>query len=191
MYDLASVKAWLGLPAAADPVQDPRITELMERALDAVQHELDWYFGASRPAEEILNGTGHRALWLRQPPLAGVVVHTRTNVGQAWTVVPAADYESDTDYITPSTSMGRSLFNVGAWEEGRRNFRVVYAEGFAVMPGDVEQLLLDLVKGKWEGRGTIPGMKSEKIGDYSYTRGDMEDTAGWAAVVARWKRGRI
>jgi len=188
MYNLAGVKAWLGITVAT---WDTELTALMARALDAVQHELDWYFGTSRPAEEVLNGTGLRALWLRQPPLNGVVVYTRTGVDQSWTVVPAANYESDADYLTPSTSMGRSLFNVGNWERGGRNYRVVYSEGFATMPGDIEQLLLDLVKGKWGALGTIPGMKSEKIGDYSYTRGDMEETAGWAAVVARWKRGRI
>lgn len=181
MYDLASVKAWLGLPAAADPVDDPILTDLMARALDAVQRELDWYFGTSRATEEILNGTGLRSLWLRQPPLAGVVVSDRTTVGDAWELVDAADYELG----------GRGLFNEGDWTRGVRNYRVAYEEGFATMPGDIEQLLLDVVNAKWRGRDTNPAMKSEKIGDYSYTRGDLEDSQYWMAVVGRWRRGRI
>jgi hypothetical protein len=187
-YNLASVKAWLGITVNT---WDTELADLMARALDAVQHELDWYFGTSRPAVEVMNGTGGRALWLRQPPLAGVTVHTRTGIDQPWTLVAATDYESDMDYTQPMTAMGRSLFNVGNWTRGKRNYRVQYNEGFAVMPGDIEQLLLDLVKGKWEGRGTTPGLKSERIGDYAYTRGDLEETEGWSMVVARWRRGRI
>jgi len=190
-FDLATVKAWIGLPAAADAVVDPQISELMARALDAVQHELDWYFGASRPAVEILDGTGTRALWLRQPPLSGVAVYERAGVGAAWTLVSAADYEASGDTSQPMTAMGRALFNVVNWTAGVRNYKANYDEGFTTMPGDIEQLLLDLVKGKWQGRGAIPGMKSETIGDYAYTRGDLEETQGWFSVVARWKRGRI
>lgn len=181
MYDLASVKAWLGLPAAADPILDPQIQALMDRALDAVQRELDWYFGTSRSAMEVLDGTGNRTLWLRQPPLGGVVVSDRTGVGIGWAVVDAGDYENSE----------RALFGVGNWTRGLQNYRVVYDEGFIIMPGDIEQLLLDIVNAKWSGRDVNPGMKSEKIGDYSYTRGDLEDSAHWGSVVMRWRRGRI
>ena len=178
MYDLNGVKAWLAITVET---WDGEIQALMNRALDAVQRELDWYFGESREVTETLDGTGNRVLWLRQPPLGGVVVSDRTGVGDAWAVVDTADYEGDT----------RGLFHVANWTAGVRNYQIVYAEGFAVMPGDIEQLLYDLVNAKWRGRTTNPAMKAEKIGDYSYTRGDLEGSKYWDTVVARWRRGRI
>lgn len=175
------------LAALIDTDLDSVLEGLIARAIDAVQLELDWYFCAPRSTEEILDGTGNRALWLRQPPVGDVVVSSRTTVGGSWSVVVATEYELGGGGLM----VGRGLFNVGNWTLGFRNYRVAYDEGFEVMPGDIEQLLIDIVSAKWKGRNTNPAMKSEKIGDYSYTRGDLEDSARWGAVVARWRRGRI
>lgn len=177
-WTLADVKRWLGISGAGF---DTDIQALMERALYAVQLELDWYFGASRLASETLDGTGGQELWIRQPPLNTPVVRVRDGVGGTWEVESAANYEVD----------GRGLFHETEWTAGFRNYRVDYAEGFAAIPGDIEQLLLDLVSGKWRSRTTNPEMQSERIGDYSYTRGDLESSPYWRGVVMRWRRGRI
>jgi hypothetical protein len=183
MWDLNSVKAWLEITV---DTTDAEIQMLMDRALDAVERELDWYFGASREISEILDGSGLRSLYLRQPPLNGVVVSERTTVGGTWAVVDAAEYELGGNGITA----GRGMFNAGDWTRGVLNYRAVYDEGFTVMPGDIEQLLLDLVSAKWRNRGT-EGLKSERIGDYAYTLGELEASDQWAKVVGRWRRGRI
>ena len=175
---LASAKAWMGITDAA---HDAEIQALIDRMLYTVQLELDWYFGIGRPAEEILDGPGNRALWLRQPPLAGVTVRYRAGVGEDWEMVDADDYEAD----------GRGLFHVGNWTAGVRNYRVNYAEGFVTMPGDIEQLILDLVSMKWQRRTTDPALKSERIGDYAYTLADLEESQYWTNVLMRWRRGRI
>jgi hypothetical protein len=83
------------------------------------------------------------------------------------------------------------VFNVGNWTEGVRNFRFNYTEGFVTMPGDIEQLILDLVAMHWARRDTDPRLKGEVIGDYSYTLGDLEESVFWGSVVMRWRRGRI
>lgn len=176
---LADVKSWLAITV---PTWDTELQALMDRALYAVQRELDWYFGAPRAATEILDGTGNRELWIRQPDAGGnLAVSSRSTVGGTWSAVDTDDYESD----------GRGLFNTGNWTRGVRNYRVTYSEGFATMPGDIEQLLLDLVSLKWKRRTSDPGLKSERIGDYAYTRGDLEESALWSLTVARWRRGRI
>jgi hypothetical protein len=157
---------------------------LILRTLDAIEKELDWYFGEPRAAVEILNGSGSRLLWLRQYIVGSTVsVQYRGGVGDAWETVDADDYEFDTG--------GRLLANVANWIKGVRNYRVSYTEGFATMPGDVEQLLLNLVVSRWNNRENDAALRSETIGDYSYTRGDLEEMPGWGAVWARWKRGRI
>ena len=162
---------------------------LIERAIFAVQRELDWYFCAPQATEETLDGTGTRNLWLRQPPADGeLAVYSRAGVGSAWAVVPTAEYDSG-GYGSIIT--GRGLFNVATWTKGLRNYRADYLEGFFVMPGDIEQLLIDIVATAWQNRTTNLGMKSEKIGDYSYTRGDLEGSRYWPSVVNNWRRGRI
>ena len=177
-YNLASVKRWLGITVNT---YDTDLQALMDRALYAVQRELDWWFDLPRAASEVLDGTGNRALWIRQPPTDTPIVSTRSTVGGTWEVVAATEYEQDQ----------RGFFSVGIWTRGVRNYRITYSEGFAVMPGDIEQLLLDIVSTKWKSRDTDPGMKSERIGDYSYVRGDLEDSSHWALVLSRWRRGRI
>lgn len=177
-WTLADVKDWLGITVNT---WDTELTNLMARALYTVEHELDWHFGTSRPAEEILDGSGTRAMYLRQPPLGDVNVWSRPNIDQAWEAVDSDDYEVG----------GRGVFLNTNWTEGVRNYRFNYDEGFVTMPGDVEQLILDLVAMRWRNRDNDPTMKSETIGDYSYTRGDLESSTFWESVVMRYRRGRI
>lgn len=177
-WQLADVKSWLGITVGT---YDADLQALMDRALYAVQRNLDWWFDQPRAAEEILDGTGARSLWIRQPSTTVPVISTRSTVGGTWGVVPVTDYENDQ----------RGFFHTGNWTRGVRNYRVAYSEGFTTMPGDIEQLLLDLVSTKWKSRSTDPGMKSERIGDYTYVRGDLEDSAFWGGVVNTWRRGRI
>jgi hypothetical protein len=180
MLTLQQVKDWLQVEGTE---YDTLLDELLDRTIDAVQIELDWYFGPARETEETLSGAGLPTLWLRQPPVdeADVTVTYRTGVGGDWEAVDPDDYEVD----------GRGITHYHRWTRGRRNYHVIYEEGFTEMPGDVEQLILDLIASKWKGRGDNPGMKSETIGDYSYTRGDMEGSEHWGSVKARWRRGRI
>jgi len=190
MPDLAMVKSWLGITEEAaelglpDTTWDTELGELLGRTVDFIQRELDWYFGAPRAAVEVLNGPGLRGLWLRQYIVGTTLtVQERYGVGDTWTAVPVADYEFEAG--------GRGIFNVANWTHGFRNYRVSYSEGFATWPGDAEQLVLDLVASRWKGRENDGAMKSETIGDYSYTRADLEEMPGWGAVWAHWKRGRI
>jgi hypothetical protein len=164
--------------------EDEILQALIDRTIDAVQTELDWYFGEPRAAEQILDGTGTPALFLRQYLVnSTVTVHERAGVGYAWEVVDSEDYEFEVG--------GRGLFHSLVWTRGNRNYRVRYTEGFTTMPGDVEQLILDIVAARWNNRENDPMMKSETIGDYSYTRGELEEMPGWSEVWRRWSRGRI
>lgn len=190
MPDLALVKQELKIAelAAEEGVAatywDAELQDLLDRTIDAVQRELDWYFGSPRSADEILDGTGLPSLWVRQYFVnASVTVSNRSAVGDAWEVVDTDDYEFEVGK--------RGLFHASEWTRGHRNYRVQYTEGFATWPGDVQQLVLDLISSRWETRGTDKNLKSERIGDYAYTRGELQEMPGWAEVWAHWKRGRI
>jgi hypothetical protein len=113
--------------------------------------------------------------------VADVVVYERAGATDAWTVVATSRYEAD----------GRGLHVPSQWSRGVRNFRALYEEGFTTPPGDVAQLLLELVSSKWKGRSDRADMQSESIGDYSYTRADLEKQPAWSTVKNNWGRKRI
>ena len=163
---------------------DEILQQLIDRTVDFVQRELDWYFGAPRAATEILDGTGTNLITVRQFIVnSSVVVSERDTVGEAWETVDTDDYEFRVGE--------RGLYHASEWTAGKRNYRVQYTEGFETMPGDIEQLILDLVTSRWNNRDNDPGLRSEHIGDYSYTRADLEELPGWSAVFNHWRRGRI
>lgn len=178
MLTLAQVKDWI---QKDDDENDDVLEALMNRAIEAVQRELDWYFGAPRSTVEILNGLGLPTLWLRQPPVGGTVeVLDRTGPTADWDEVDAALYELD----------GRGLYHDSLWIRGFRNYRIEYEEGFTTPPGDVVQFTLDLIAQKWLSPRGLAKV-SEKLGRYSYTLGDLEQTTGWTNVLGNWKRGRV
>lgn len=180
MIDLADLKTWLGVSGTT---HDAALTALEERAVAIVERSLDWYFGPPRPAVEILDGTNTWRMFLRQPPVGGeVVLSTRSSVRDPWREIEAVDWEID----------GRGLYCAPGhlWARGRRNFRAEYEEGFSEPPGDVVQLVYDLVAGIWKRRGS-EGLLSERIGDYNYTLADVQRSDRWVSVRMAWKRGRV
>lgn len=186
LIDLDTVKDWLGI-AETVTKHDELLQGLIDRGGEIIERELRWYFGAPRDAVEVLDGTGTSKLFLRQYPVdeSAVVVETRSGVSDDWTAVDGDDFEVD----------GRGLHHRTKWLRGRRNHRATYQEGFDDVPGDIRQLLLDLVSIGWRRRGK-EGLSGERIGDYSYTLlpgtgGDIESLPRWKAVVSRWKRLRL
>lgn len=175
----SEVLAWLKLPASN--------TEAVELALRnaraIIEKEVDWYFGPPRPTVEILSGNGSNGLYLRQPPVEGypLTVQDRRNGFRApWAEIEVESYEAS----------GRRLIHESSWLRGYRTYRVTYYEGFEEVPGDVQALMLEMVAGALQARGK-EGMKSETIGDYSYTKADMSSSPTWKTVINNWKRGRI
>ena len=72
-----------------------------------------------------------------------------------------------------------------------KNIRVLYYAGYPVgeLPGDIEQLVLDLTARNWLDRGK-ENLKSEKIGDsYSYTR--MDSGSGSSGGLTRQQEDTI
>lgn len=180
MIDLEDVKAWLGITGTE---HDAALTALEERATAIVERALKWYFGPPRITEEVLDGTGTRALFLRQPPADGVVtLYTRGSISDSWRPMAGEAWER----------RGRGLYAApgGAWVRGRANFRAVYLEGFEEPPPDIVQLVLDLIAGVWTRRASV-GLSSERIGDYAYTMADVVTAPRWGMIRNMWSRGRV
>lgn len=180
MLTLIEAKQWMKITV---DTYDDQIQALIDRAQAIVERETGWYFGEPRAADEVLNGTGTTKIFAPQNIVDpdGVTVYSRPAATDSWTIVDEEDYEVD----------GRGLYVASRWLKGKRNFRITYEEGFDPLPGDVHQLLLDLVSSKWKARGERTDLASEKIGDYSYTRADLEKQDGWVTVKNNWRRKRI
>lgn len=183
LVELATAQEFLGISAGAD---DDALTALIERVSEIIERELDWYFGSPRAAVEILSGTGTDKLFLRQPPTdeGALVLSNRSGVGGTWETVDPDLYEVE----------GRGIYANGLWVRGSRNFRASYSEGFDSVPGDIEQLTLEIVGKAWATRKSAQqGISGETIGDYSYTRGslDVRRAPSWSTVAASWRRLRL
>lgn len=182
---LDQVKEWLGVDVLTED-QETALWALVGRAQAAIERELDWYFDVPRAAIEILDGNGRDRIYLRQPPVLTnnhtITIETRYGVGDTeWEVLDVSYWEQ----------AGRALFCTGTWPCGRRTIRVTYWEGFDTPPGEIVQLLLNLVSSKvlLDDSGELA---SETIGDYSYTRKDLQEQVDiWPTIVNDWKRGRI
>ena len=187
MLDLQVIKDWLGITTSD---YDTPLTELRDRLTERIQRRLDWYFGPPRPVVEYLNGQGRPTVFLRQPPVGGVVAMAYRSSPTEWLAYPTDEFFVD----------NRKVINtaVGFWPYGTRNLRATYEEGFETPPGDIAQLLLDLMQANVTTTSGAAGgnVTSEKLGDYSYTIGSgvtgaLELSGHWADVYNSWRRGRI
>ena len=190
LITLQTLKDWLGIGVTG---YDDVLTDLILRISRVIERNLHWYFGPTREVTEYLDGTGTDQMYLSQPLYDGdddpatLVLSCRPCVGSDWEeLTDGDDYEN----------IGRRLnaTGCGVWERGSRNFRAVYDQGFEDVPGEIQQLALDMVGGWWKRRGR-EGVQSETIGDYSYSLGeaqkDMHLSPLWDSIAQTYRRLRI
>lgn len=193
MISADDLLAWLGNPS--DPGVTTVLTALEVRAVEIIQSETDRYFGTPIEHVEQLEGDGSDKLYLRERPfpeaesVEGTVVEYRAETGDAWVAMDASDWELE--YPRPIW-LGAVLRRAGGdvWEDGYQ-YRVTYTFGYEAgeEPGDVRQAVIDLVAFKYHERGR-EGLRSETIGDYSYTRvnaADIQSLPETADTVQRWR----
>lgn len=195
MIDLADLKAWLGDPQGENV--DALLTALEARAVDLVENETERYFGTSTTHTEILKGDATRRLWLNEAPSSLTSIEERYRPGYTWTAITEGDSDG-WELRQPKSSSGvasvhRKNGHVWLWEY---EYRVVYEFGYAAgnEPPEIRQAVLDLVALAYRGRGK-EGLRSENIGDYSYTalrRADGSAGAfgvpGLTRTLSRWRR---
>lgn len=96
------------------------------------------------------------------------------------TLIAAADYVIYKDEGTIQ------LDNEKQFKEGLQNIKAVYEAGYTTYPADLEQALIELVARKFQRRGS-EGVKSEKLGRWSATYGEIPMTAGIMEVLDRYR----
>jgi hypothetical protein len=194
VIDVADLLAWLGNPS--EPGVSDLLTALEARAVDIVQQETERYFGVSVAHTEYLCGDGTLSLTLDEAPTVITSVDERSVVGGDWTTIAAGD-DDGFEIRAPVSDSGRAvLLRKGGetWRHGYE-YRVVYPFGYTAgqEPGDIRQAVMDLVAFKYNERGR-EGLRSETIGDYSYTaladsmgKRDLLSVPGLMRTLARWR----
>jgi hypothetical protein len=178
--DLSRLATYIG----TDDPFDARLEMVAGFAVAFLSAETHRYLGSPEERTEYLPGTGTTRLWLSDTPTGEVTVE-ESRAGDPGEAVD--------DYIT----RGRSLLRAGGKQWDRRyDYGVTYTAGFVVLPQDLEQAVFDLSKWKLEYLGRDSGLGSEKLGDYSYTRAEVDGSGvSWLphlnAAINRWKRNPI
>lgn len=160
--------------------------------------------------DAILNGMINRASGIIERYTGrGWVSAARTEVYQgndtykitlrAWPVsaITSVSYASNSDFSNPTwqalnardytlqsvaASDAGILFLNSGFPRGVNNFQVVYTGGYtlATMPYPIQEAAIQIVNFLFRNRKATPGMRSETLGKYSYTR----EPAGDRGIVA-------
>ena len=176
----ARLALYVGAPSPTDPL----MLMLADSAVAYLSRETHRYFGMPEERQEYLPGSGTHRLWLADEPIGTPVVK------EYW---QGAEEETVTEFAT----RGRLLTRLEGKQWGRRyDYEITYTAGYHILPADVEQAVFDLVRWKFEAQKAAPGMTSEKLGDYSYSRGEVDGSgASWVpahdVTILAYKRNPI
>lgn len=144
---------------------DQILVDLEARAAAYVERMTGRRWSAPADLVKVVQGRGSRTLWLpgrvaSDPQV--VVVRERAIYGGVWRVMDVDEYE---------VREGESLVRLdGAPWSKLAEYELSFSDGFPIgeAPQDIQDLVIDLVSIAYSGF-VDDGVKSESIGDYSYT----------------------
>jgi len=158
----------------SDTSQDSFLTNLINRVTDWIERYCGHRrFLATDYVEELYSGNGTPYLVTKHWPINSVtkIEERDTELREdEWTEIDSEYYhikepEKASIYLIGGTWGGtRNVFN-----EGVNNYRVTYNAGYETIPEDLKLVCIELVKKFYNDRRNS-GMRSETLGEYSYTR---------------------
>ena len=160
----ANVKAFLGLTNVTDDA-------LLDRLIESASAFIENWLGRkvlSAPAIDYQSGSGKDVMILRDTPVVsvqsvtvdGAVLSPTTDATQTgWAVID--------DWL---------VYQHGIWPRGRRNIVIEYTAGFASVPPDIEQAVIDLVALRYKERDRVGHRSKSLAGEtVSYMINDLSD----------------
>ena len=168
---LQNVKDYLGVPIASQ-ADDLFLAALISRASALCEKYCDRVLGQATYTDEEYDGRDSDSIWLKQYPVASVA-----NVKIDGSLLAASDYVlyKDQGRIRKKSGnfAGSNIDSAGVLSDARapgvRNVTVTYTAGYATIPLDLEQAVIELVKRKYQHRQkgdenivsrTLPGGES-------------------------------
>jgi len=170
LISLDDVKTLLGI---TDDSEDASLTLLINNASDIIESYCnDRRFASTVHTNEEYDGTGTGHLALKDYPVTTLTQVDRRS-GDFKTPGWDSIEEEHIKLLDNGTDGPGQVYYSGGFSKGIRNYRVTYTAGYATIPHDLQLACLQIVA--WlRNRIKSTGMKSETLGEYSYTKSDEE-----------------
>jgi hypothetical protein len=190
MAQFATVSRAQQSPALVD-LDTTMLENLLKSASDLIENYCDRSFDTG-VYTEVQDGVGLRWLYLPNTPISSVTSATITEEDESTSTVDPSgiivDSSSGKIEIAPWSDSG-----YGSWPIGSQNITIVYGGGYATIPEPIQEATVQVAANLYGATSAKNmGMKSEKLGDYSYTRMDgamnMAITPMVGALLANYKR---
>lgn len=158
--DKQLVKDYLEISAAT---YDTLITNLITRVCAFIESYCDRTFTNATYTDEIYSG-GKKFIFLKNYPVTEftkIEYKSGSNSSPTWTAFTVNDY----DLIDERKLRRAGGFAPGenaVWPAGVNNIRITYKAGYAVVPSDLEQLIIELVAKKFNQRKS-DGINNESV----------------------------
>ncbi len=191
MISVTVLKRHLGVSGSTD---DTLLEELEASAVKFFERETSRWFSAAATYTAVIIGNGTSRLWLPGKPDDGTIPATVTErkfEGSNEETIAEGD---DDGYVmrTGDSHLTYLLRKTGlVWRKGWE-YEFAYERGYTAttVPEDVQQAVIDLVSLGYEDakKGGTGPVKSERLGDYSYTLAEPttdESTSGLGDRAAR------
>jgi hypothetical protein len=199
IVELEALKLALGVTGADE---DDYLTQLEAQAARWVEERFERSFQA--PAEKVVylkgKGTSTLFLWgtVEDTTADAVVIRERAISGGAWEAIDEPEEVFEVRRTARVTKLER--IDGSVWPRGME-YEVTFDDGYETAPADIQALVIDAVNQSRNAliaindEGTV---KSESIGDYSYTL-DLSVAAGALSAgftntsgdtINRWRRVR-
>lgn len=164
--DLSSatlLKAYLKITGSGD---DTLLATLVTYATKVIQRYCDRNFDGAVARTEYYDGNGGNILFLKNFP---VITITSIDHWDTYNDSSLQTFVVNTDYLLYAEE-GYIYLRQG-WQEGHRNYKLVYTAGYAnqaAVPDDLE-LACNMLAAYYYANPDKAGIKSEGIGNYSVT----------------------
>lgn len=200
LVSVADYKTYAGISGTGD---DTVIDVLIDIASASVRrycgrNESNGFESLART--ETYDGNGGPFIQLREWPVASIDSIVERFDDGSTTTLESSDYrvEARTGLLYrlgaasgrfPTDAFGELVGNTQfgyapCWTPGFLNFSITYTGGYSAIPDDLKFIVYRLVDWMYAERRRNPGMQSESLGAYSYTRMSMSDD-GDAAMLRR------
>lgn len=170
--DLSSstiLKVYLKISGSGD---DSLLATLVTYATKVIENYCDKLFDGAVTRTEYYDGNGGKILFLKNYP---VIAITSIDLWDTYLNQSTQNYTVYTDYLLyPEEGY---IYLRGGWQEGNRNYKIVYTAGYAnqaAVPDDLE-LACNILAAYYYNNPDKAGIKSFNIGNFSTTYTDTQD----------------
>lgn len=202
LTELETVKRELGTTGVTN---DKILYDLIQQASDFIESYTGRVF-KQETVTEFLPSRGSRYMILTRTPVNSVNFVEFDGSSVSSTSYEIDDPDSGVIYkesAWANTNISQHFITESYSRWGRRDWEIKYTGGYKLpgetgrtLPYDIERACIDLVKTWYLQRTNDPTLKSEKVGDASYTKFGLEETGGGLSpstlrLLEPWRRHDI